>query len=70
MQLLINVLLVHIVLAYLARFIVLYLPNLSDNPVVDLLSMNERKIVTSSVMILFTVWIASHLKIKELYKLI
>ncbi len=70
MQLLINVLIVHIVLAYIGRFITLYLPTFSENPVVDVLSMNQRKIITTSVMIVVTVWLASYLKIKELYKVI
>lgn len=66
MQLLINILLVHVVLSYLGRVVTLYLPSFSENPVIEFLNMNQRKIVTSSVILLSTVWIGTNLKIKAL----
>ena len=57
----INTILVHIVLAFIGRFITLYLPSLSENPVVELLNMNQRKIVTTSVMIGISVSLGSYL---------
>jgi uncharacterized membrane protein len=70
-HLLINVLLIHVALAFLGKAINLYLPALSENSVVEVLNMNQRKIVTTSVIVVSTVALAQYLiqeniKIKSL----
>lgn len=66
-----NTIIAHIILAYLGRFITLYFPMLSENPIVEVLSMNQRKIVTTSVLVTLTVALAQYMiqqniKIKSL----
>lgn len=60
-HLLINVLLIHIALAFIGKAINLYLPVLSENSVVEVLNMNQRKIVTTSVLVLSTVALAQYI---------
>ncbi len=48
--LILNIILVHIVLSFLGKFIDLYVPFLSENPIIETLHMNQRKIVTTSVI--------------------
>jgi hypothetical protein len=60
-HLLVNTLLIHIVLAFLGKAINLYLPVLSENSIVEVLNMNQRKIVTTSVLIVLTVALAQYL---------
>ena len=60
-DLIINVILLHVTLAFLGRAIKLYIPFLSENPVVEVLNMNQRKIVTTSVILGLTVGIGSYL---------
>lgn len=60
-HLVINAILIHIVLAFLGRAITLYVPMLSENSVVEVLSMNQRKIVTTSVLVGGVVALAQYL---------
>ena len=60
-DLVINIILVHIVLSFVGRGIKYYVPQLSNNPVVETLNMNQRKLVTSSLLIGITVIVGSYM---------
>ncbi len=60
-DIIINAILINITLAFLGRFITLYVPFLSENSLIELLNMNQRKIVTSSVITLFTIFMSIYL---------
>ncbi len=60
-ELIINIVLVHIFLAFLGKAITLYVPFLSENSVVEHLNMNQRKLVTTTVILIITVGLAKYL---------
>lgn len=67
LDLIINSVLIHILLAFLGRTIILYMPEVfSDNAIIEVLSMNQRKLVTTSVLIIITVGLAQYLISKNI----
>ena len=61
-HILINTILIHIVFSFLGKFIKLYFPpTISENSIIDLLNMNQRKIITSSFIIGISVFLATYL---------
>lgn len=64
--LLINVFLVHIFLAFVGKAIKLYLPFFGENSVVEVLNMNQRKLVTTSVILTITVALGQYLLDKNI----
>ncbi len=60
-NLLINAVLINIVLSYVGKYIILYMPEVfSDNAIVDLLSMNQRKLISSSLLISIIIALAQY----------
>lgn len=67
LDLIVNSVLIHIILSYLGKFITLYMPEVfSDNAIIELLSMNQRKLVSTSLLIIFIVGFAQYLITKNI----
>lgn len=61
-DLILNMIIIHIVLAFLGRGITLYMPELfSNNAIIELLNMNQRKLVTTTVVMILTSGLAQYL---------
>ena len=66
-DLIINALLIHIILAYLGRIVTLYFPEfLSDNAIIEVLSMNQRKLITTSLIVIIIVGLSQYLISKNI----
>lgn len=65
----ITAVLLNIFLSFMGRLITSYIPFLSNNPIVEYLNMNQRKLITSSVIVGFIIFATMNIKIKNLYKI-
>lgn len=67
LDLIINSVLIHIVLSFLGRAISLYMHEIfSNNAIIEVLSMNQRKLVSTSVLVVITVGLAQYLISKNI----